>query len=318
MQDEGGVGPGLEEGEGGGGDVSLSDMMLRRKIKAMQVLIGTLTTEKDKLTRDLEEKVKALSHYKGKKEAASGGAKAEVEKVKMEFENYKRKSEDQLSKARSFLGTLKRSLADAELNLDKLRKERAAVMAANRDAHATAEEAMARQAEIDNLRANAAVAEPLRKFAREICGALGIKYVDPKVVDEDGHAEENVESGFGGGGFLPNISGAGPGSAARAGNPSKRAGGGGGGVAEAEGIGAAMAKILTVGVMHAVSESIRVESAAWCWWTTHLLFQNVTHSVSKRDASDFTALHFWFLKPFTFARATPVTCSIIGRWRMVR
>jgi hypothetical protein len=37
--------------------------------------------------------------------------------VKVDFENYKRKSEDQMSKAKSFLGTLKKALADAEVGL---------------------------------------------------------------------------------------------------------------------------------------------------------------------------------------------------------
>lgn len=251
----------VDDGEGGGGDgeedgagtsTGISDVLLKRQIKGLRVTVANLTADKDKLAKDLEEKTKSLNHYKGKKEAASGGAKAEVDKVKADFENYKRKSEDQMSKAKSYLSTLKKSLADAELNLDKLRSERAAVMAANRDAHATAEEALARQAEIDDLRENAALAEPLRKFAKEVCASLGVKYVEPKVGGgEDGHegGDGGESGGGGGGGLLPNI-GARASGGSKSGNPLKKvggAGGGGAGAADAEGIGAALATIQTAG-----------------------------------------------------------------------
>ena len=224
-------GAGGDDDDAGGSE---AEIILKRQLKGLRITVANLTADKEKLAKDLEERTKSLNHYKGKKEAAAGGAKAEVEKVKVDFENYKRKSEDQLSKAKHYVGTLKKSLADAELNLDKLKKERAAVMAANRDAHATAEEAMARQAEIEKLQTDAAVAEPLRKFAKEICVALGLKYVDPGG-DEDNGGES------GGSGFLPQISGS-SGSGAGAGrgvgnNPFKKA------VNEAEGITAALERI---------------------------------------------------------------------------
>jgi hypothetical protein len=99
-----------------------------------------------------------------------------------------------------------------------------------------------------NLRHYAAVAEPLRKFAKEICTQLGIKYVDPKADEDGGHPEEDGEfGGGGGGGFLPNIG-------EKGGNPFKKAGGvgggggGGAGAGEVEGIGAALAKIHTAGL----------------------------------------------------------------------
>lgn len=88
-----GTGEGGEagEGEGGGGGegggtgtgTGVSDALLKRKIKGLQITVANLTADKDKLAKDLEEKTKSLNHYKGKKEAASGGAKAEVDKVKV-------------------------------------------------------------------------------------------------------------------------------------------------------------------------------------------------------------------------------------------
>lgn len=198
---------GDEEGENG----ESNTLLLKRKIKGLQVTVATLTAEKDKLTKDLAERTKSLNHYKGKKDAAAGGAKAEVDKIKTEFENYKRKSEDQLSKNKSYLGTLKKSLQDAEANLDKLQRERAAVIAANRDAHATAEEAQARQEAIDAMSNDAAAAEPLRKFAKEVCNALGMRYVEPRTA---GQADNTAPDS----GFLPSI-----GSAQRSPNPFKKA-----------------------------------------------------------------------------------------------
>jgi len=40
-------------------------------------------------------------------------------------------------------------------------------------------EAAATAADLDTLKAAAAAAEPLRKFAKETCAALGIPYVEP-------------------------------------------------------------------------------------------------------------------------------------------
>ena len=61
--------------------------------------------------------------------------------IKEELVLLKRRSEDQNSKARTYTATLKKSLDDAEKNLDKLKKERAEVFGAARDAHHTAAEA---------------------------------------------------------------------------------------------------------------------------------------------------------------------------------